>query len=233
MIYFAHRGLSDFAPENTMASFRMAVDKGAKAIELDVQRTADGRIVVMHDFYLGRTNQGQGLLKDKCYEELQSLDAGSWFDASFAGEKIPLLEEVMQTIPQEVCLNIEMKKLALEGSNDFAQKVVEIIHRHPGKVLVSSFDHHLLKEVQELDGEIPLGLLYSSNLLDVFAYAEQNDLKITAIHPSIEYVYPDLIQRAHTLGIKVNVYTVRHKEEADLMRSWQVDGIFVNRFDIL
>lgn len=233
MIYFAHRGLSDYAPENTMAAFDMAVKAGAKAIELDVQRTADGQIVVMHDFYLGRTNNGQGLIKDHDYESLRKLDAGSWFAPDYAGQRIPLLTEVMQHVPKEVLINIEMKKPAIDKNKDFARNVVEIIHQYPRPVLVSSFDHGLLKEVQELDSRIPLGLLYCSSLIDVFAYARSNGLNIEAIHPSMEYVDAALVQKAHALGVKVHVYTIRHKEEAELLRSWQVDGIFVNNFDIL
>lgn len=233
MIYFAHRGLSEHAPENTMAAFQMAVQAGAKAIELDVQRTKDGEIVVMHDFYLGRTNNGQGLLKDHSYQELSRLDAGSWFDPAFAGEKMPLLKEVMAQIPADILINIELKKPAIEENQDLAEKVVEIIHQYPRPVLVSSFDHYLLKNVQALDQSIPLGLLYCSNLIDVFQYAEQSGLKIAAIHPSIEYVSPALIQRAHDLGIQVNIYTIRRPEEVKLLEQWQADGIFVNTFAIV
>ncbi len=233
MIYFAHRGLSEHAPENTMAAFWAAVKAGAEAIELDVQRTKDGRIVVLHDFYLGRTNNGQGLLKERTYEELSRLDAGSWFSERFAGEKLPLLEEVLQALPPELLINIELKKLAIEPAGDFAAEVVELLRRYPRPVLISSFDHYLLKEVQRLDDTLPLGLLYGSGLIDVFAYAEQNSLKIAAIHPAIEYVSPELITRAHQRGIKVNVYTVRRKEEAELLKACGADGIFVNTFDIL
>lgn len=231
MIYFAHRGLSDYAPENTMIAFEKAVQAGAKAIELDIQLTADGKIVVMHDFYLGRTNDGQGLLMEQDYEKIAGLDAGKWFAPEFSGERIPLLEEVLQQVPKEIFLNIEMKKLAFDKRKDFAKKLVDLLHCYPREVLVSSFDHHLLKAVQEEDDSIPLGLLYCSNLIDIFRYAEQSGLKISAIHPSIEYVNPDLVEQAHERNIKVNVYTIKQQLELDLMKRWQVDGVFVNRLE--
>ena len=233
MVYFAHRGLSEHAPENTMAAFQAAVKAGAKAIELDVQRTKDGKVVVMHDFYLGRTNNGQGLLKDHTYEELIRLDAGGWFAPEYAGQRLPLLEEVLHQLPADILINIELKKLAFEENSDLAAQVVELIRRYPRPVLISSFDHYLLKEVQNLDQTLPLGLLYSSNLIDVFAYAERSGLRISAIHPSIECVSPELIARAHQLDIKVNVYTVRRRQEAAMLRACQADGIFVNTLEVV
>ena len=233
MICFAHRGLSEHAPENTMAAFQAAVKAGAKAIELDVQRTKDGQVVVMHDFYLGRTNNGQGLLKDYTYEELSRLDAGSWFSPEYTGEKLPLLEDVLRQLPADILLNIELKKLALEADSDLAESVVGLLRRYPRPVLISSFDHYLLKEVQTIDDTLPLGLLYGSKLSDVFAYARQSGLKISAIHPSVECVSPELIERAHQLDIKVNVYTVRRREEAAMLKAYQADGIFVNTFEVV
>lgn len=233
MKIYAHRGLSQHAPENTMVAFQAAVTAGAEAIELDVQRTKDGQIVVMHDFYLGRTNQGSGLVMDHTYDQLQGLDMGAWFDPKFKGEKIPLLEEVMAQLPPHILINIELKKPAIDSQGDLGRKVVDIIHQYTRPVLVSAFDHYLLKQVQDLDPDLDLGLLYSSNLIDVFAYARQNGLKLKAIHPSIEYVSPPLVDRAHQLGLEVNVYTIRQIQEVDLLRSWGVDGIFVNTFEIV
>lgn len=233
MMCFAHRGLSEHTPENTMAAFQAAVKAGAKAIELDVQRTKDGQVVVMHDFYLGRTNNGEGLLKDYTYEELSRLDAGSWFSTEYAGERLPLLADVLRQLPADILLNIELKRLACETDSDLAALVIELLRQYPRPVLISSFDHYLLKEVQSIDNTLPLGLLYASNLIDVFAYAEQSGLKISAIHPSIDCVSPELIKRAHQLGIKVNVYTVRRREEVALLKQCQVDGIFVNTLEVV
>lgn len=91
----AHRGAASVAPENTMAAFRAAVELGASAVELDVQQSLDGELVVMHDDTVERTTDGGGLVGELSLAELQALDAGSWFSAEFAGEQVPLLREVL------------------------------------------------------------------------------------------------------------------------------------------
>lgn len=233
MRYFAHRGLSDYVPENTMSAFEEAVKEGATAIELDVQLTRDGEIIVLHDFILGRTNDGDGLVKDMKWTELSKLDAGSWFDKRFMGLRIPNLEEVLAELPQNIFLNIEMKRMATDSNKGFAAKLVELLKKYKREVLVSSFDHALLKEVQALDESIPLGLLYSSNLINPWEYAEANGLKLAAIHPSIEYVSKKLVDQAHQQGLSVNVYTIKTAQQATLLSRMGVDGIFINNFDFV
>lgn len=233
MRYFAHRGLSDYVPENTMSAFEEAIKEGATAIELDIQLTKDGEIIVLHDFMLGRTNDGEGLVKDKKWQELSGLDAGSWFDRRFQGLRIPTLEEVLTGLDQEIFLNIEMKRMAIDNRKEFAAKLVDLLHKYPRKVLISSFDHTLLKEVQELAENFPLGLLYCSNLMKPWEYAKANGLTIAAIHPSIEYVSKKLVDEAHQQGLDVNVYTVKTEQQAKLLARMGVDGIFVNNFDFV
>lgn len=233
MKIFAHRGLSEYAPENTLTAFEMAIEKGAEAIEFDVQYTADGEIVVIHDFILGRTANGSGMVKDKNWDELKTLDAGSWFGENFRGIGIARLEEVLKALPANVLLNIELKRIAMDRRAGFAEELVRLIRQYPREYIVSSFDHYLLREVQEIDADVPLGLLYCSGLIDVIGYAEENGLKISAIHPSIEYVNTELVEQAHRRNIKVNVYTIKAKEQAQAVRVLGVDGIFVNHFDFI
>lgn len=96
MYTIAHRGASGYAPENTFAAFDIAAEMNADFIELDVQLTKDGQIVVIHDDKVDRTTDGSGFVKDFTLKKLQSLDAGSWYGAEFKGERIPLLEEVLK-----------------------------------------------------------------------------------------------------------------------------------------
>jgi glycerophosphoryl diester phosphodiesterase len=91
----AHRGASSYAPENTFAAFDLALRQGARHIELDVQATRDGHIVVIHDDTVDRTTDGSGLVTSQTLEALQALDAGSWFGAQFTGERIPVFDEVL------------------------------------------------------------------------------------------------------------------------------------------
>src|SRR6185437_179332 len=105
----AHRGGREWAPENTMAAFRRSLDAGVHGIELDVQRCATGELVVFHDEDLSRTTNGIGLIKDCSLAELQRLDAGSWYEKQFAGERMPLLLDVLALINGKCVLNIELK----------------------------------------------------------------------------------------------------------------------------
>ena len=108
-LVIAHRGASGSAPENTMAAFSLAVERGAEVVELDVQMTADGYPVVIHNATVNRTTDGTGLVREKTLAELQTLDAGSWFETRFAGERVPTLEEVVTWARGRVALAIEIK----------------------------------------------------------------------------------------------------------------------------
>lgn len=109
MYTIAHRGASGYAPENTFAAFDIAAEMNADFIELDVQLTKDGQIVVIHDDKVDRTTDGSGFVKDFTLKKLQSLDAGSWYGAEFKGERIPLLEEVLKRYHSEIGFLIELK----------------------------------------------------------------------------------------------------------------------------
>src|SRR5690625_6609337 len=108
-LIIAHRGASGNAPENTLAAFQLAVEEGADGIELDVHLSKDGELVVIHDDTLDRTTNGTGRVQDKDLDELKTYDAGSWFDSKFASERIPLLQEVIDILPDDVFLNVEIK----------------------------------------------------------------------------------------------------------------------------
>ncbi|HEY8531638.1 MAG TPA: glycerophosphodiester phosphodiesterase family protein, partial [Limnochorda sp.] len=111
-LILAHRGASAEAPENTLAAFRLALEQGADGFELDIHRTRDGHLVVCHDERVDRTTDGTGFIGSMTLAELKKLDAGRWFDARFAGERIPTLDEVWALVEEAGgirLLNIEVK----------------------------------------------------------------------------------------------------------------------------
>ena len=149
MLILGHRGARGHAPENTMASFQAALDMGADGIELDVQMTKDGKVVVCHDHSLERTSNGSGWLVEHTREELRALDFGSWFSPQFAGEKIPTLREVLQwAAPTRLIVNVEIKHgpVIYEG---IEEKVSALIRecRMVERVIVSSFYHPSLLKI--------------------------------------------------------------------------------------
>lgn len=140
VLNIAHRGLETQAPENTIAAFKAAMHEGAGGFELDVQLTKDGKVAVIHDLTVDRTTNGSGKVKDKTLQELKQLDAGSWFNPLFKGEQISTLEEVLDKLPQNAVLDIELKNSRL--SPRLPERVIEIIKRKgvAHRVMVASYN---------------------------------------------------------------------------------------------
>jgi glycerophosphoryl diester phosphodiesterase len=115
-LVIAHRGASAYAPENTLAAFQLAAEQGADAIELDVDLTRDGHVVVMHDATIERTTNGHGRVHDLALDEIRQADAGVWKGVAFKGERVPLLQEVFEAVGQQLLINVEIKDMSLLGN---------------------------------------------------------------------------------------------------------------------
>lgn len=208
----AHRGWSGRAPENTMAAVRLALTHpGIQAMEIDVQLSKDGVPVLMHDFELGRTVNASGTVKDYTLEELRQLDAGSWFNEAFAGEKIPSLEEVLGEVRGKLLLNIELKT-AGDMYPGLEEKVADLIRLYSmeREAYVSSFDHDAVARIHELAPELTKGLIFGgkSTLL-------REQLAVTgATILSIPYPYltPGFVHEMIEEGYTVIAWTVDNAE---------------------
>jgi len=155
-LVIAHRGASGTCPENTLAAFRHAVALGATMIELDVQLTRDGVVVVLHDDTLDRTTTGRGPLHLATLAEVERLDAGTWFDPRFAGERVPTLAAVLCEVPVRV--NVELKS----GDDDGLEaRALEVVHAAGAgaRVVWSSFDWNRLERLRRLDASAELAVL--------------------------------------------------------------------------
>ncbi|HKX16797.1 MAG TPA: glycerophosphodiester phosphodiesterase family protein, partial [bacterium] len=145
----AHRGASREAPENTLAAFHLALDAGAAAIECDVQRTRDGRLVVIHDQTVDRTTDGRGAVGGLAFEDLRRLDAGRWFGPGFAGERVPSLDEVLALVRGRAFVLLEIKHgpVFYDG---IERQVAEALRRlgMPAAALVMSFDHPAVRAMR-------------------------------------------------------------------------------------
>lgn len=232
---FAHRGASYEAPENTLAAFLLAAELGADGIELDVQLSKDGEVAVIHDSSLETTTDGHGPVGAKTMAELQELDAGSWFDPVFAGQQIPTLQQVVDAVRSRLLLNIELKTASLTDSN-LVTAVVRIVEENHllDRVVVSSFNHLLLRKVRQLNPWIPIGLLYSPDMpLPLRRTWLRPLLRPEALHPSYEMLDPKTVRWAKERGYRLHTWTV---DDPGVM--WQlmrlgVDLIITNRPDLL
>ena len=228
-IIFAHRGDLAHAPENTLPAFQQALQKGADGVELDVKLTADGHVIVIHDSTLGRTTDGKGRVASSTLEAIRKLDAGKWFNEKFAGTKVPLLEEVFETVGKDKMINIELK---LTNSREgLVVKVCELIKRHnnQSQILFSSFFPSSLKIAAQTLPEIPRGLLAMPGFLGLWARSFGfmfGDYQ--ALHPHILSTSREQILRAHRLKRHVHVWTVNVPSEITKLKEWDVDGIITD-----
>lgn len=229
VINCAHRGASGHAPENTLAAIRMALAMGAHMSEIDVQQTADDRLVLLHDDELGRTTNGTGFLWQKTYDEVKKLDAGSWFGAKFSGEPLPTLEEVIAAVRGKIKLNIEIK---LHGhERNVAQLVVDTIRRErfQSECIVTSFGHAVADEIKQLAPELQVGYIFGREEYHEGVFSGGVEV-LSANHSLID---AEFMRKARAAGKQVHVWTVN---EAALMRrllDLGVDAIITNYPDRL
>lgn len=232
-VIYAHRGASGVCPENTMAAFTRAIQMGAHGIETDVQMSKDGVLVLCHDERLERTTDGRGLLAGHTWEELQRLDAGSWFDPSFAGERLPRLEDLFALAAgTKLLLNLELKSGVVLYPGIEAE-VVALIKDYGlrERVIISSFNHFSLVAIKRLDPEIETGILYMEGLVDPWLYARH--VGADALHPLFYGVRPEIVAGAHEAGLRVNAWTVDEPAQAKALIQAGVDGLITNHPDRL
>ena len=220
----AHRGLSADAPENTLYAFSDAISVGADFIELDVQQTRDGVLVVMHDSNLKRTTGVNKDIWDVDYADIQNLDAGSWFDPAYANARIPTLEETLQFVDKRAKLNIEIKPTK-HGSDTLEQDVAELITRYQytDACYVTSFSYGSLKKVKEANPEIRTGYLMS------VAYGQFYSLKYAdAFSLNKVFVTSQVVNAAHQQGKQIFAWTVNGMSEVRSLCNLHVDSIITD-----
>lgn len=220
----AHRGLSADAPENTLYAFSDAISVGADFIELDVQQTRDGVLVVMHDSNLKRTTGVNKDIWDVDYADIQNLDAGSWFDPAYANARIPTLEETLQFVDKRAKLNIEIKPTK-HGSDTLEQDVAELITRYQytDACYVTSFSYGSLKKVKEANLEIRTGYLMS------VAYGQFYSLKYAdAFSLNKVFVTSQVVNAAHQQGKQIFAWTVNSMSEVRSLCNLHVDSIITD-----
>jgi glycerophosphoryl diester phosphodiesterase len=229
----AHRGASGQAPANTLAAFRLAAEMAADGVELDAHLSADGVPVVIHDFSVGGTTDGAGRVADLPLAALKELDAGSWFDPAFAGERIPTLAEVFESVGQRLLINVELKVLPREDRG-LEAAVVSLVARHglAERVLVSSFNPLALGRVRRLAPHLALGFLYEAAFPSRLARAATRLMphwRLEALHPHWRLIRPATVRRAHARGLRVIAWTVDEAEDMERLASLGVDGIITNQ----
>ncbi|HEX2980113.1 MAG TPA: glycerophosphodiester phosphodiesterase family protein [Anaerolineaceae bacterium] len=229
-LVFAHRGASAHAPENTLSAFKLALAQGAPAMELDAKVTKDGQVIVMHDPSVDRTTNGHGLVKDLTLAELRELDAGSSFSPAYRGECVPTLEEVFAELGKKFFINVELTNYTTPNDG-LVGKVVELVRRMDlaGYVMFSSFNPTNLARARQLLPGVPLGYLTldkqaGSLLTSVLRLFTPHE----ALHPNLNDVNPQRVEKVHRSGRKMFVYTVNAPEDMRRILRDGVDGFFTD-----
>jgi glycerophosphoryl diester phosphodiesterase len=225
----AHRGASSYAAENTLAAFDLALQMGCRHLELDVELTRDGHIVVMHDDTVDRTTNGTGPVGSQTLAELRALDAGAWYGPLFAGERIPTLAEVLERYQGRMYLRIELKGRA----SQLASSTADLVRQYGmvEHVTVTSFQYPRLGEMRAYAPELPTGWLVSE--VSDTTIGQAHILGLTQICPRADVVTPALVRRLHAEGFVVRTWGVGNDAMMRQVVEAGADGMTVNFPDTL
>ena len=218
MKVIGHRGAMGLAPENTLLSFRKALELGVDGVEFDVQNI-DGNLLVFHDDTLERTTNGKGLLLDHSVEYLRNLDAGQ-------GEKIPFLHEVIELIDRDTFINIELKGVR---TATLVMELVKLLDKDRYKkenFIISSYLFSELFLVRQLDPDIQIGVIADDQPDVALSFAR--DVNAYSFHPSLSLVSKELVEQVHQEGMLLYVHTVNDPENIAKVKAMGVDGVFTD-----
>jgi glycerophosphoryl diester phosphodiesterase len=226
---YAHRGARGHAPENTLLAFSLAFDLGADAVEFDVQRSGDGELVVIHDDTVDRTTNGRGYVRETPFEKLRELNADVRWNTP---QRIPTLTETLALVEaRSGAMNLEVKadsrEDALATAATLESMLADLNQPMRARILVSSFE---LDAVAWLKSRLPwlrVGALFTgSQWRKEDMVARALDIDAEAIHPNIRLVVPDLLERAHDAGLRVNIWTANRWPTIRKLLALGVDGLF-------
>lgn len=228
-LILGHRGASGHAPENTLASFRMAFALRADGLELDVHQTKDGSLVVCHDAKVDRTTNGHGEIGEMTLAEIKQLDAGIWFGEAFKGERIPTLEEVFAMAPLDALLNIEVKA-GSRGLYPLERRLTNAIlsSGRTQQVVVSSFETQYLINLYKACPLLRLGLLIKPADSLSFTFDGLLPIPFYSLHPYFAVISKQWVIQAHEKGYRVFAWTANEIKDMEYCMQSGVDGIITN-----
>lgn len=225
---WGHRGASGSRPENTLSSFEEAVRENADGVELDIQLSRDGQIVVCHDETIDRTSDGSGYVKDYTLEELRRFNFNQQFTDQPSAE-IPTMEEVFSLLkPTKLIINIELKT-GIFDYPDIEEKIVKLTHQKEfeKRVIYSSFNHYSIRRLQMIDPSALTAFLYEDGAIDMPAYGARYG--VSALHPSIHNLrYPGFMEECRQNHLAVNVWTVNTEEQIRYCKKMGVNAVIGN-----
>lgn len=235
----AHRGAAGFAPENTLAAVKKAIELNSPLIEIDVHMTKDGEVVVIHDDSIDRTTNGKGQVKDFTLKEIQQFDAGTWYNKKFKDEKVPTLQQVLNLIKPPTKLVIEVK----DGNDvypEIEKKIVSSVNQSnlQESVIYKSFKPKILNEFKKLAPNVERLYCFIGSyrffMIDTFlrirSALEIDDVTYYQAH--YYFLTKSLVDRVHEKNKKIIAWGVNKPEHFRKMKDWGVDFIETDFPDI-
>lgn len=234
MKIIGHRGAAGYFPENTLLGIKKAIFLKVNMVEIDVQMSKDGIVILMHDSKLDRTTDGSGALKNLNFEEIRKLNAAAYFTSVSFNEKVPTLDEVLEFVNGKVELLIEIKY----GDSIYPgieQKIIDLIHKHKAIdwCIVQSFRDDVLFRIHRLDRSIRIhkllvwkfkGLPIQYDIrLSLFSFSKYSFVE--SFNVFYKRLNPDFISNIHLQGNTVYVWTVNDPNDIRKMKTMGVDGI--------
>jgi glycerophosphoryl diester phosphodiesterase len=222
----AHRGHSRAAPENTLSAIRKAIESGADYAEVDVQQTADGMVVLLHDRDLKRVAGDSRRLEQLRYDEVRAMDVGSWFGSSFAGERVPTLKEAIDLSRGRIWLNVELKffgpdrRLTREAARILQEEHFE------SDCIVTSLNYDAILDVKQANPRLRTGLIVAHSLGDV------SKLHLEALSVRADFLSDDLLRAAHRNGREVHVWSLSDARQMARQIKRGVDNIITSDPDL-
>ena len=228
-----HRGIPSKAPENTLASFRLARELGATWIETDVQLTIDQVPIIIHDRKVNRTTDGKGIVSEMTAEHISRLDAGSWFSEKYKGEKIPTLQDALALcLEQDLSLNLELKRHPDDCAETLVRSVVDVvksIYFPLEKLVFSSFSREALELCRKHYPEARRGFITEKYNLDFSSLIANCELY--SVHLNHKIATPELIKELRSAGVSVAIWTMNDASKADYYYDSGVDNIMSDCVD--
>jgi glycerophosphoryl diester phosphodiesterase len=222
----AHRGHARVAPENTLSAMRKAIESGADYAEMDVQLTADGKVVLLHDRDLKRVAGLSRRLDEMSFDEVRRLDVGRWFDPAFAGERVPTLAEVLKLCRGKIRLNIELKFFGPDRR--LVRAVADLVREHDfeSDCLVTSLEYDALVAAKRHNPRLRTGLIVAH------ALGDPSGLEIDVLSVRADFLSDKVLRAAHRLGREVHVWTVNDPRQMTRLIKRGVDNIITSDPDL-
>jgi len=230
----AHRGASSYAPENTLAAFKLAADMGATRIELDVDVTRDGQLVVMHDPRVDRTTDGVGWVRDFTLAELRELNADRGWEGQFSRSetRVPTLSEVLDVAcERSLWVNIETKDFTSSWGavNDLVAAEV-LAHDWVDATLISSINHRAVAGFVRAYPQFSTAIAFIETIADLPGYARRCGASV--LHPHFSLINQQFVAEAREHGLGINAWTVDDDAAADRILEFDLDALMSNRPDV-